>query len=272
MATPYIPKEVDNEVNTKRIDATTDIIVLFIGTIGGLLLFFGLSVLLIQQISIKISPKTEEKYFSWISESMAGRPVQDQKLNAILQKMAQQQNLYQIKFSIACDSELNAFALPGGRIVLNKGLLKEMKTEEGLAFVVGHEIGHLVKRHHMKGLGLGIGGVILSFIFTSDSLWIWNTMHSLLSSAYSREQEEDADEYALKIMQKIYGSTQGAEEFFLVVKKRPDEKIQRALWFASTHPVTESRIENIKQKSMGQEPKEVRQNDSFAMVAQAACR
>jgi Zn-dependent protease with chaperone function len=271
MATPYIPKDIDNEVNTKRIDATTDILLLFVGSVGALLLFFGLTVLLIQQLSVRISPKNEEKYFSWVSEKMAGHPVQDKKLNEILQNIAKEQNLYHVKFSIACDPDLNAFALPGGRIVLNKGLLKKIKTEEGLAFVIGHEIGHLVKRHHMKGLALGVVSIGLSFIFASDSTWIWTTIHSLLASAYSREQEENADEYALKMMQKIYGSTQGAEEFFLIAQQRPEEKIQRALWFASSHPVTQSRIESIKQKSQGQEPKEIPQTDAFEKVAEAAC-
>ncbi|MBY0385650.1 M48 family metallopeptidase, partial [bacterium] len=265
-------KEIDDEVNTRRIDATTDILLLFVGSVGALLLFFGLSVILIQQLSVKISPKNEEKYFSWVSAKMAGHPIQDKKLNEILQKIAKEQSLYDIKFSIHCDSDLNAFALPGGRIVLNKGLLKEIKTEEGLAFVIGHEMGHLVKRHHMKGLGLGVVSIGLSFIFASDSTWIWNMIHSLLSSAYSREQEENADDYALKIMQKIYGSAQGAEEFFLIAQKRPEEKIHRALWFASSHPVTESRIQNIKQKSQAQELKEIVQSDDFAKVARAACR
>lgn len=272
MATPYIPKEIDNDVNTKRIDATTDILLLFVGSVGAVLLFFGLAVLLIQQLSVRISPKHEEKYFSWVSAQISGHPIQDKKLNEILQKIAHEQNLYQIKFSIACDKDLNAFALPGGRIVLNKGLLKKIKTEEGLAFVVGHEMGHLVKRHHMKGLGLGVVSIALSFIFSSDSTWVWNAIHSLLASAYSREQEENADEYALKIMQKIYGSTQGAEEFFLIAQKRPEEKIQKALWFASTHPVTESRIQNIKEKSKSEDPKELIKSDDFANVAEAACR
>lgn len=271
MATPYIPKEIDNDVNTKRIDATTDILLLFVGSVGAVLLFFGLSVLLIQQLSVRISPKNEEKYFSWVSAKISGHPIQDKKLNEILQKIAREQNLYQIKFSIACDKELNAFALPGGRIVLNKGLLKEIKTEEGLAFVVGHEMGHLVKRHHMKGLGLGVVSIALSFIFATDSSWIWNTIHSLLASAYSREQEENADEYAIKMMEKIYGSTQGAEEFFLIAQKRPEEKIHRALWFASSHPITEGRLQKIKQKSQGQEIKNIEKSDDFAKVAEAAC-
>lgn len=268
---PFVPKEVDAEVNTKRIDSTTDILILFAGSLIALILIFSIFVFIIQTATSRISPRHEEKYLSWLASDMVGRPVRDPALLEIFNKLAREQKLYSVQFSIACESNLNAFALPGGRIVIQRGLLEKMKTEEGLAFVVGHELGHLVHRDHLKGLGLAVVSIFASMIFTSDSNWLWNTLHSFLSSAHSRDAEEDADVYALLLMEKIYGSTRGAEEFFLLAKERFAEKIHKKLWFVSSHPMTESRIRKIKARPSYLSSKENKETTLFADVARKMC-
>ncbi len=272
MATPFIPKEVDGEVNVSRAEKVTDILFLFIGASLLLVLLLVVCVYALQALATKIDPKTETKYFSWISKSMKGHDIKDKQMNTFLNKLTAVQKIYDIQVTVSCDSTPNAFALPGGAIVLNTGLLEKMKTEEGMAFVIAHEIGHLVQRHHMRSLGMGFLQMALSWVFPVDTVAIWGLFNKLFTSAYSRDHEASADSYAIATMQNIYGSSQGSEEFFEVVKSLPQEKFHRVFWLTSSHPMTDSRIENIKESSHGEERKVLSTTTLFQDVARQVCR
>ena len=69
-------------------------------------------------------------------------------------------NPYAFRVSVLDQSEPNAFAIPGGQIVITRGLLESVSSESELAFVLGHEIGHFKQRDHLRGLGRGIALVI----------------------------------------------------------------------------------------------------------------
>jgi predicted Zn-dependent protease len=271
MATPFIPKEVDSEVNVRPTERITDMLALFAAALIILLLLLAGSVFVIQLAATRVSPKTESNYFSWISKSMNGHEIRDQEMQSFVTRLTAQQQTYDIKVTIACDDTPNAFALPGGGIVINKGLLEEIKTEEGMSFVLAHEMGHLVQRHHMRSMGMGFLQIVLSWIFPMDTVAVWGLFEKIFTSAYSREQEATADLYALKVMKKLYGSVQGAEEFFENIKNHPQEKFHRALWLTSSHPMTESRIQNIKTHQKNEVLKELSQTTLFANLARKIC-
>ena len=272
MATPFIPKEVDDEVNIRPSDRITDMVALFAAALTILVLLLAVCVFAMQTAATYISPQAETKYFSWLSKSMQDQAIDDEEMQVFVAKLTKQQKLYDVQLSIACDNTPNAFALPGGSIVVNKGLLEDIKTEEGMAFVLAHEIGHLVQRHHMRSLGMGFLQIILSWVFPMETAAIWGLLEKLFTSAYSRDQEASADSYALSLMQKIYGSTKGAEEFFENIKNQPQEKLHRAFWLTSSHPMTESRIQNIKNRQQKEVPKELLQTELFKNLAKKICR
>ncbi len=271
MATPFIPKEVDSEVNVQPTERITDMVALFAAALIILVLLLSGSVFVIQLAATRVSPKTESNYFSWISKSMKGHDIRDEGMQSFVSKLTAQQQTYDIKVTIACDGTPNAFALPGGGIVINKGLLEEIKTEEGMAFVLAHEMGHLVQRHHMRSLSMGFLQIVLSWVIPMDTVAVWRLFEKLFTSAYSREQEAAADLYALTVMKKIYGSVQGSEKFFENIKSHPQEKFQRALWLTSSHPVTESRIQNIKTHQKNEVVKELTQTSLFTNLARKIC-
>ena len=154
------------------------------------------------------------------------------------------ENPYAFRLAVVDDDSLNAFALPGGTIVLTRGLLEAAESENELAFVLGHEIGHFAARDHLRAIGRG---VILSLVLRSvvgvgagDAVPALSA--ELASRGFARDQERDADAFALNLVAAEYGHAAGADHFF---QRLPDAHAgfgaRAAAWFA-THPVSESRI------------------------------
>ncbi|HAN32740.1 MAG TPA: hypothetical protein DCQ06_14195, partial [Myxococcales bacterium] len=73
------------------------------------------------------------------------------KVRAVVEPMP-----YEFQLKLACTPMVNAMALPGGGIVVTSGLLKLLRNEDELSFVLAHELGHFVGRDHLQGLGRGL--------------------------------------------------------------------------------------------------------------------
>lgn len=158
-------------------------------------------------------------------------------------------NLYQKKdFPIYKDSseEINAYVVPDGSIFLTEGLLKNVKDEEMMAFVLAHEIGHYVHRDHLKSLGRGVMVLIFSSVLSSsggDVSEVASSIHDVAGITYSKAQETNADKYAARVVKKIYGNTNGAIEFFKMLDEK--SKYPEFLEYISSHPSTKSRIKRL---------------------------
>ena len=153
-----------------------------------------------------------------------------------------------ITFQITNDPMVNAFTFPGGKIILMKGLLKEVKTPEELLGVMAHEIGHVVAR---DSAGFIVRGALLASFFgffTGD----FNSTFALspqilLSTAaltFDRDMEKAADAYAAHRLMQLDVSTSGLRSFF---SRRSFEKNFTAPEVLMTHPDYQSRIALIKE-------------------------
>ena len=143
--------------------------------------------------------------------------------------------------------EINAFVLPNGTIFFTQGLLKEVKDEEILTFVLAHELGHYAHRDHLKSISRQIIIGFITSIFMSQNNNINLTIESIADLnglSYSRKQELEADLFANKIVYKLYGDNDGAVEFFQMLKEK--EKFPEFLQYFSTHPSTQKRLDAIK--------------------------
>ena len=144
--------------------------------------------------------------------------------------------------------EINAFVTPNGTIFFTKGLLKEIKDEEVLTFILAHELGHYAHRDHLKTISrqIIISAVISIFSVGNNNLDITiNSISDLNNLNYSRKQEIEADLYANKIVYKLYGRNTGAVEFFKFLEKK--DKMPEYLQYFSTHPSTKQRLKLIEQ-------------------------
>lgn len=156
---------------------------------------------------------------------------------------------HNFQIEIADDYETNAFAVPGGHIVVTKGLFSSIESENGLSMILAHEMAHHYERHPLRNTGRGL--VVSLFLLTvlgadgSSFLqgFLGNTA-SITNLVFSRQQESDSDAFASDLLIKFYGHASGAAEFFQYVKSQ-EGGLGKLPSFLSTHPSTENRIFNL---------------------------
>jgi len=142
----------------------------------------------------------------------------------------------------------NAFTFPGGYIQVTSGLLEKSTSENELAFVICHELGHHFYRHPLKQLGRHFVFMLSSALIelTTGSGGIFAFGLQLTSLSHSRSQEEEADSFALGCLNSKYGHVKGFEAFFNQLKDEQgilsNNKITK---YMSTHPISEERISRL---------------------------
>jgi predicted Zn-dependent protease len=164
---------------------------------------------------------------------------------------------YQWEFNLIEDASVNAWAMPGGKVVVYTGLLPLAQNDAGLAVVMGHEIAHVIARHGAErmtqGLIVELGGAALSSalnkypaqtkdLFTK-SYGIGTQVGVLLP--YSRVQETEADRLGLIFMAMAGYNPNEAVDFWQRMAASKQGQAQ-PLEILSTHPADTTRINNIK--------------------------
>jgi predicted Zn-dependent protease len=156
-------------------------------------------------------------------------------------------------FRIVKDKELNAFAIPGGFIYVNSGLM-DISTDNELACVLGHEIGHIAARHSVKSLQANLGyqlimGIVFGVSGKKDMARAMNTVFNLVNLGYSRKDEFLADKLAVKYARRAGFNPYGMVTFFEKLKEEAQNKGPNFnLVFLSSHPPIEERIKNVKEE------------------------
>jgi beta-barrel assembly-enhancing protease len=153
-------------------------------------------------------------------------------------------------FFVVNAAEINAFAVPGGFIYVNRGLIDKTQNLSQLAGVLGHEIGHVVKRHTVKQMekaqGLNIGAVLgctlLNVCNSSAAQAAIQVGGSALFAKFSRDDEAQADQEGVKNVVRAGISPNGMPEMFqILLDERTSNPSAVEGWFA-THPGEEDRI------------------------------
>lgn len=143
--------------------------------------------------------------------------------------------------------EPNALAFPGGLILVTRGLLEQVESENELAFVIGHELGHYCHRDHLRSLGRGLAFALLAAaVGRGGSVGDLVSFSGELSSRrFGRDQESAADAFALELVVAEYGHVGGATEFFERLPA-PQSRLERSLaTYLSTHPLSEERLQDL---------------------------
>lgn len=171
---------------------------------------------------------------------------------------------YNWEFNLVDGKEMNAWCMPGGKVVVYTGILPVTKDENGLAVVMGHEIAHAIARHGDERMSQGMlvqfGGIALSTAIASkpkETQQLWMTAFGVGSQVgvmlpYSRLHESEADRLGLIFMAMAGYDPNTAVEFWermsrLQGGQKPPELL-------STHPSDDTRIRKIReelQEAMG---------------------
>lgn len=161
---------------------------------------------------------------------------------------------YQYDFHVLADNRtINAFALPGGQIFITAALLERLETEDELAGVLGHEIGHVVGRHSaeqmatqelMSGLA-GAATIALSDPNSGNSgAYIAQYVANMMSMKYGREDELESDEFGVKYLIQAGYEPEALLQVMKVLAEGSGGNTPPE--FASTHPSPANRMERIK--------------------------
>src|SRR6476620_11641798 len=184
--------------------------------------------------------------------------IQDPELNRYINvlgdsisRLTERQDLPEWHFYIVDSKEVNAFAVPGGFVYVNRGLIERTQRMDQLAGVLGHEIGHVVKRHSIQQMQQQQGaniGVTLACVLTSicnnqagqAAIQVGGTA---LFARFSRGDESEADEEGIRNVIRAGISPNGIPEMFqILINERQSNPSAVEGWFA-THPLEEDRIQ-----------------------------
>ena len=153
---------------------------------------------------------------------------------------------WQVKI-IDDDETLNAFCTPGGYIYVYTGLIKFLESEDQLAGVMGHEIGHADLRHSTRQMTKLFGLQVLLQIATgkAEPGLIEKVALALVNLKFSRGHETESDNASVKYLCGTDYHAAGAAGFF----KKIESKGGRPPQFLSTHPNPKNRVQNIEKKA-----------------------
>ena len=169
--------------------------------------------------------------------------------------MASRMKDYRWEFNLIESGEVNAWCMPGGKVVVYTGILPVTKDENGLAVVMGHEVAHAIAEHGnermSQGLLANMGAVALSAALDEkpeETRALWMTAYGVGAQVgallpFSRQQESEADQLGLIFMAMAGYDPNGAVAFW---QRMAEQGGPAPPEFMSTHPSNQSRIENLK--------------------------
>ncbi len=176
------------------------------------------------------------------------------------------------EFTFLNSDVINAFALPGGKVFITRGLASQMKDESELAHVLGHEVGHVTARHTNERMSQAIGAQILAGAAGAAArnqkiAEVASNASQIVLLSYSRDQESEADSLGMRYMTRAGWDPAGAEGVMKILinasqGQRPPEML-------ATHPNPELRLERVRKElstvylGVANTPKYLRNEERF---------
>lgn len=249
----YKPKEIPEETNVTSVHPLVNFAYL-LGTVVvfSAAIYLGLGVIATQLVT-RISPEMEAKIGQQLlptlntTDTSTYLPQRQYLENLLTSVQADSNTSVPLTIHIQENEYPNAAIIPGGHIIVTTALLKEAESENEIAFVLAHELGHHINRDPLKGLGRS-----LVFLTVSSALGIGagngeivTLTGSLTNLHYSRQQESAADVYALEAIVNLYGHGASSLDFFQRMQAK-DRRGKLSAYF-STHPLTKERINYLHQ-------------------------
>lgn len=243
----------ENNDNISHEHPLKDFLLILAGLSLALLAGLWILGLLVDRVVDSMSPDTEARLTQLLAPPLPPTPAGAAGREAWLQSQADALRQCagmsgQVKVRLVASRQANAMVVPGGTVMVYAGLLDQVKSENGLAFVLAHELSHLVHRDHLRAMGRSLVMIAAATVLTGDGSWAAGVLapaQHLGETGYSRERESQADAKALRILQCRYGHVGGATEFFEALRKQDGEAPAFTHYLAS-HPSMAARIEAVR--------------------------
>ena len=239
--------------------------VVLLVVVGGIALLFSQKSRLARMAAGHVPVSVEEQFGDAVFKSMQSglKVTTDPRWTAQMEAVATRlipaatNSGYNFRFHVAESDELNAFAIPGGHMVVYTGLLKAVKRPEELAGVLAHEMAHVTQRHSLRNMieALGLSLIVQTIFGDASGLVALASEGSktLLRQKFSRDTEREADDAGWELLISAKIDPRGMIDFFRTMqaelaKNASTAATDSALSFLSTHPATAERIERLEAK------------------------
>lgn len=151
----------------------------------------------------------------------------------------------------------NAFALPGGEIVVYTGLIKAAPDANAVAAVLAHEMGHVLKRHGIQRIAQSVGVAAAVQLLVGDVSGVTALLVELMRTgaltSYGRDQEHEADDVGLHILHDAGLPPESLAAIFRVLERKHGDVPAQLAWL-STHPALKERIVAVEKEAKALEP------------------
>ena len=249
----YQPSLPEHNDNISHQHPVREFAILMLGALALVVMSLWLLGLFVDTAVESISPEIEAQLFAEIDVSEAFGEARHSEAEKYLQELVESlRQCHDIPFPLTIhliDSEdINAIALPGGDIIIYAPLLNHLPSQNGLTFVLAHELGHFKNRDHLRALGRGLVLTALVTYFVGSNSDVSQLLASTLTlgqAKYSQSRESQADETALEILNCHYGHVGGATELFEVLQEQEGGSGSGVLHYFDSHPELQKRIDAI---------------------------
>ena len=235
-----------------------EFIVLLSGVVALVLVLYVVLGFFIDYLVDYISPETEIRIFAaadmiWEGSGRPDSDGQQRSLQRLIDQLGSCLDIpYTITLRISDSEQVNAFAYPGGTVVVYSELLESLRSENGLAFVLAHELGHFQNRDHLRSMGRGLVLLAMFAALTgadSDLSKMLAPVSNFENAQFSQDRENAADATALRALNCHYGHVGGATEFFEAVAEPGDGFDFSLTHYFSSHPEAKQRIHALRELS-----------------------
>lgn len=247
----YTPRRITENVNISRTSPIREFLALTLGICGLLVVIYILLGFALNLVVPRISPEFEDHlsglFSSYYAAEDPSSPVRE-RLQSLLDHLVATGGHTERKYRVHVLSEptVNAMALPGGHIVIFTGLLDKMESENELAMILAHELGHFKNRDHLRGLGRGLVLMALLTATLGVDSQVSRILQTLLVNTemkFSQKQELLSDSWGLELLTRMYGHAGGATDFFR--RMGEEQRHGRLAYFFATHPYPEKRVRSL---------------------------
>ncbi len=256
MSMEYIPPEFDDDINV-NVTAVNPLVnfgyLLATVAVTGIAVFSGLG-FAGSILASNLGPETEAKIGDTMVSSLleTGDVQTDDERRPYLEDLIHsfyatgESPRLPLKVYVMDSPMPNAFIVPGGHIFVTSELLDNAETENELAFVLAHELGHFEARDNLKRMGRSLVFLTLSSLldFGGGGSGTVSGAVNLTELRYGRGQESKADEFAIRAIVQKYGHGGNSLDFFAKLEALDDLPIPD-IELLSSHPLTDKRIRTL---------------------------